>query len=629
MKLTRRNLLHSGAATLAAPLLSPLAATVPAVAQGASQGKVWRHGMSLFGDLKYPADFKHYDYVNPDAPKGGVARAIAYGTFDNFNIVVSGLKGNIASPVALVYDSLMTSSLDEASTRYGEIAEALSYPDDFTTATYRLRAEARWHDGKPVTADDVIFSFETLKKNSPMFIAYYSHVVKAEKTGEREVTFTFDGPGNRELPSIVGQLIVMPKHWWEGTDASGNRRNILNTTLEPPLGSGPYRIREFSAGRTVVLERVKDYWGAKLPAHVGMNNFDELRYEYFRDRDVAREAFKGDRVDWILDMSAKDWSTAYDFPAVREKRVIKEEFPVNNEGRMQGFTFNLRRPVFQDERLRRAFNYAFDFEEMNKQLFYGLYKRIGSYFDGLPDFMASGLPQGQELAILETVRDKVPAELFTRPYANPVGGTPENVRNNLREATRLLREAGFEVKDRKLVDRKGAPVAVEFLTYDPSSERYILFYKPNLERLGITVNVRTVDAAQYQNRVQNFDFDIITDLWPESMSPGNEQRDFWGSKAADQPGSRNSAGIKNPAIDAIIERVIFAKTRDELVAATKALDRVLLWNFYVVPHWNVNKRFYARWDRFSHAELPKYASGGLPTLWWWDEAKAAKTGGRS
>lgn len=625
MKLTRRNLLHSGAATLAAPLLPPLIAAAPARAQE----KVWRHGISLFGDLKYPADFKHYDYVNPNAPKGGVARTIAYGTFDNFNLVVSGLKGNIAGAVGLIYDSLMSSSLDEASTSYGEIAEAVSYPDDFTTATYRLRAEARWHDGKPVTADDVIFSFDTLKKNSPMFIAYYSHVVKAEKTGEREVTFTFDGPGNRELPSIVGQLIVMPKHWWEGTDANGNKRNILNTTLEPPLGSGPYKIKEFSAGRTVVLERVKDYWGAKVPTHVGINNFDELRYEYFRDRDVAREAFKGDRIDWILDMSAKDWSTAYDFPAVREKRVLKEEFPVNNEGRMQGFTFNLRRPLFQDVRLRRAFNYAFDFEEMNKQLFYGLYKRIGSYFDGLPDFMATGLPQGEELAILQTVRDKVPAELFTTPFANPVGGTPENVRNNLREATRLLREAGFEVKDRKLVDKAGNPVTVEFLTYDPSSERYILFYKPNLERLGITVNVRTVDAAQYQNRVQNFDFDIITDLWPESMSPGNEQRDFWGSAAADQPGSRNSAGIRNPAVDAVIERVIFAKNRDELVAATRALDRVLLWNFYVVPQWNVNKRFYARWDRFSHHELPKYASGGLPTLWWWDEAKAAKTGGRS
>lgn len=626
MKLTRRTLLHGGAATLAAPLLSSL----PAAAPVSAQDRAWRHGLSLFGDLKYPADFKHFDYVNPNAPKGGTARMIAYGTYDNFNAVVSGVKGNIFGGIASIYDSLMAPTYDESSTAYGEVMETVSYPDDFSTATFRLRPEARWHDGKPITAEDVIFSMEVWKTHSPSRRAYYSHVVKSEKTGEREVTFTFDGPGNRELPSIVGQLMILPKHWWEGTDANGNKRNIANTTLEPPLGSGAYKIRDFSAGRSVVLERVKDYWGAKLPVHVGLNNFDELRFEYFRDRDVAREAFKGDRVDWILDMSAKDWSTAYDFPAVREKRVIKEEFPVNNEGRMQGFAFNLRRPLFQDVRLRRAFNYAFDFEEMNKQLFYGRYKRIGSYFHGLSDLASSGVPQGQELAILETVRDKVPPELFTMPFTNPVGGTPENVRNNLREATRLLKEAGYDVKDRKLVDQKGNPVTVEFLTYEPSSERYILFYKPNLERLGVTVNVRTVDTTQYQNRVQNFDFDIITELWPQSTSPGNEQRGFFGSRAADQPGSDNTPGIKNPAIDAMIERVIFAKNRDELVAATKALDRVLLWNFYVIPHWTVGERWYARWDRFSHFEpLPKYASGGLPTLWWWDEAKAAKTGGRS
>jgi microcin C transport system substrate-binding protein len=297
---------------------------------------------------------------------------------------------------------------------------------------------------------------------------------------------------------------------------------------------------------------------------------------------------------------------------------------------MQGFVFNLRRPLFQDVRFRRAFNYAFDFEEMNRQLFYGLYKRIGSYFEGLSDLQASGLPQGEELAILETVRDKVPAEVFTTVYANPVGGSAENVRNNLREATRLLREAGFEVKDRKLVDKAGNPVTIEYLVSDPASERYVLFYKPNLERLGMTVSARTVDAAQYQNRMQNFDFDITTDLWGQSMSPGNEQRDFFGSKAADQQGSRNTAGIKNPAVDAIIERIIFAKSREELVAATKALDRVLLWNAYTVPQFTASKYFYARWDRFSHAEpLPQYGISGLPALWWWDAEKAAKTGGRS
>lgn len=627
MKLTRRHLLHGGTALAAAPFIPSIPFSSGAHAQDAAG---WRHGLSLFGELKYKPGFKHYDYVNPNAPKGGTARMISMGTFDNFNIVVSGVKGNLAPAAALIYDSLMASSLDEASTQYGELMEAVKHPDDFSSATYKLRAQARWHDGKPVTVDDVIFSLNAFKQHSPMYMAYYRHVVKAEKTGENEITFTFDAPGNRELPTIVGQLTILPKHWWEGTDAQGNKRNIANTTLEPPLGSGPYKIKEFAAGRTVTLERVKDYWGADLPVQIGQNNFDEMRFEFFRDREVAREAFKGDRVDWILDMSAKDWSTGYDIPAVRDKRIIREEFPVNNSGRMQGFVFNLRRPLFQDVKFRRAFNYAFDFEEMNKQLFYGLYQRIGSYFQGLEELQASGVPQGEELAILETVRDKVPAELFTTPYTNPVGGSPENVRNNLREATRLLREAGFEVKDRKLVDKAGNAVTVEFLSSDPASERYILFYKPNLERLGITVNVRTVDAAQYQHRMQNFDFDITTDLWGQSMSPGNEQRDFFGSVEADRPGSRNTAGIKNPAVDAIIERIIFAKSRAELVAATKALDRVLLWNAYTVPQFTASKYFYARWDRFSHAEpLPKYGISGLPTLWWWDAAKAAKTGGRS
>jgi microcin C transport system substrate-binding protein len=630
LKLTRRSLLHSTAATLAAPLLPALPFATGARAQGAASAqKTWHHGLSLFDDIKYPAGFTHFDYANPNAPKGGAARMIAIGTFDNFNIVIAGVKGNVASAASLIYDSLMTSSLDEASTQYGEVMEAVTFPDDISSATYRIRADGRWHDGKPITVDDVIFSFQVLKQHSPMFMAYYSHVVKAERAGEREVTFTFDGPGNRELPTIVGQLIILPKHWWEGTDPQGNKRDIRNTTLEPPLGSGPYKIKEFVAGRSVVLERVKDYWGAKLPVQVGHNNFDELRFEYFRDRDVAREAFKGDRVDWTVESSAKDWATAYDFPAVREKRVILEEFPLNNVGRMQGFVFNLRRPLFQDERLRRAFNYAYDFEEMNKQLFFGQYERIGSFFHGT-DLASSGLPQGDELAILETVRDKVPADLFTKPYTNPVGGSPDKVRENLREATRLLREAGFQIKDRRLVDPKGNPVSVEFLTQDPQTERYVLFYKPNLERLGIAVNVRTVDSIQYQNRTQNFDFDITVDLWAQSLSPGNEQRDFWGSKAADQTGSRNTAGIKNPAVDALIERVIFAKSRNELVAATHALDRVLLWNSYVVPLFSYSKVRYARWDRFSHADpLPKYGAGALPTLWWWDEAKAAKTGGRS
>ena len=379
---------------------------------------------------------------------------------------------------------------------------------------------------------------------------------------------------------------MLPKHWWEGTDAQGRKRDVTATTLEPPLGSGPYRIKDFVAGRTLVLERVKDYWAKDLPSSVGQDNFDELRYEFFRDDVVGRQAFKADQFDWYRERSAKEWSVAYDFDAVRDKRVIKEKFPVLSSGRMQGWAFNLRRPLFKDARLRRAFNYAFDFEEMNRILSTGEYHRDSSYFDGIPELMATGLPQGQELEILETVRDKVPPEVFTTPYKDPVNGNPEAVRNNLREAGRLLKEAGFEIRDRKLVDPAGQPVSVEILSSDEGNERIVLFYKPSLERLGITVNIRKVDNVQYQNRMRDFDFDITTAVWGQSLSPGNEQRDWFGSQAADRPGSRNVGGIKNPAVDTLIDRIIFAKNRAELEAACKAMDRVLLWNFYCVPQFN-------------------------------------------
>ena len=590
---------------------------------------VWRHALSLFGDIKYPADFKRFDYANPDAPKGGVARMISIGTFDNFNIAIAGVKGSIAPAAALIYETLMTRSQDEVATEYGLLAEAASHPDDFGWVTYRLRKEARWHDGKPVTPDDVIFSIGMLKKYSPMYGSYYRHVVKTEQAGERDIKFTFDSPGNRELPTIVGELLVLPKHYWEGADSEGRKRDISATTLEKPLGSGPYRIKEFVAGRSIKLERVKDYWGANLPARIGENNFDEMRFEFFRDNLVALEAFKADQADWIAENSAKQWATAYDFPAIAEKRVVREEFPINDSGRMQGFVLNLRRDQFKDARLRRAFNYAYDFEEMNKQLFYGQYKRINSYFEGT-DLASSGLPEGLELEMLQTVRDKVPADVFTTPYVNPVGGNPEAVRANLRESARLLKEAGFEVRERKLVDSAGRPVTVEILVQDPPAERIALFYKPSLERVGITTSIRIVDDAQYQNRLRSFDFDIIIDQWGQSLSPGNEQREFWGSQTADQPGSRNTIGIKNPAIDVLIDKVIFAKDRPTLVAATRALDRVLLWNFYVVPQFTYPFSRYARWDRFSHAEpLPKYGRSGLPSLWWYDADKAARIGKRS
>ena len=635
MKLSRRTLLRSGTAALALPLaatIDPLSTVAGLDGEAHAEAANWRHGLSLFGDLKYPAGFKHFDYVNPNAPKGGAVRQIAFGTFDNFNVVVSGVKGTVAAGIDLIYDTLMAPALDEVSTEYGLLAEAVSYPEDFSSVTYRLRAEAKWHDGKPVTSDDVIFSFDAFKKYHPQLSAYYRHVTKAEKSGERDIVFTFDGPGNRELPQIVGQLNVLPKHWWEGTDSSGRKRDVSATTLEPPLGAGAYRVKDFIAGRSIAFERVKDYWGKDLNVNIGRDNFDEQRFEYFRDSVVAIEAFKADHADWRTENSAKNWATSYsisEFPAVRDKRVVLEEFPIRSSGVMQAFVLNTRRDKFKDPRVRLAMNYAFDFEEMNKQIFFGQYKRIASYFSGT-ELAATGLPEGKELEILETVRDKVPPEVFTKPYTNPVGGSPENTRTNLREALRLLREAGYEVRNQKLINTKtGEPYSVEFLASDPNSERFFLFYKPSLERIGMSVMVRTVDDAQFTNRERSWDFDIITGVWGESLSPGNEQLGYWGSQAADQSGSRNLIGIKNPAIDELIKRVIFTKDRAELVAATKALDRVLLWNHYVVPQWTYPFQRTARWDRFGRPEkLPQYAASAFPFVWWWDAERAAKTGSR-
>jgi microcin C transport system substrate-binding protein len=599
----------------------------PEVARADDQ--IWRHGLSLFGELKYPQGFAHFDYVNPSAPKGGAVRLGVPGTFDNFNLVVAGVKGTIAAGITLIYDALMTPAQDEVSTEYGALAEAANHPSDFSSVTYRLRADAKWHDGKPVRPDDVIFSLDAFKENHPQYSAYYRHVVKAEQVGDHDVKFSFDAPGNRELPQIVGQLTVLPKHWWEGTDAAGKKRDVAVTTLEPPLGCGAYRVREFVPGRSIVLERVKDYWGRELGVNVGRNNFDEVRFEYYRDTTVALEAFKGDQVDWRAENSAKFWATAYDFPAVTSKRVLKEEFPSRNSGNMQAFVLNIRRDKFKDARVRLAFNFAFDFEEMNKQLFYGQYKRIASYFDGT-ELAAAGLPAGKELEILEAVRDKVPAEVFTTIYTNPVGGSPEALRGNLREALRLFKESGYEVRDGKMVDAKsGEQFRLEILVEDPTFERIALFYKPSLERLGIAPSVRTIDPTQYENRLRSWDYDVVIASWAESLSPGNEQREYWGSQAADMAGSRNLIGIRNPAIDVLIDKVIFAKDRAELVAATHALDRVLLWNHYVVPQWGYPFQRTARWDRFARPEkLPEYGAAAFPTIWWWDQERAMKTGSR-
>ncbi len=608
----------------------------------------WRHGLSLFGELKYPAGFKRFDYVNPNAPKGGAVRQIASGTYDNFNPVIAFVKGNAAAGVDLVFDTLMVSPLDEVSTEYGLIAEAVSHPDDFSWVKYRLRPEAKWHDGKPVTPEDVIFSLEAFKKHSPQHSAYYRHVTKAEKTGDHEVDLHLRfgrqprasadrRPAHRAAETLVGrnrQGRPQARHRDDHARAAARRRRLSHQGIRT-------RPLDYLRARQGLL-------GQGPQCEYRPRQFRRAQAEYFRDLTVALEAFKADQVDWRSENSAKNWATAYDFPAVRDKRVLLEEFPVRNLGVMQAFAFNTRREKFQDPRVRRAFNYAFDFEEMNKALFFGQYVRIDSYFKGTelawnwrpegeggdvtPDAQpasASGLPEGQELAILETVRDQVPPEVFTTPFKNPAGGA-NAMRTNLREALRLFKEAGWEVRDQKLVNAKtGEQMTVEILLSEPTFERVALFLKPTLERLGIAMTVRTVDDSQYENRLRSWDYDVVVASWGQSLSPGNEQRFYWGSQSADQSGSRNYVGIKNPAIDKLIDRIIFAKDRAELIAATRAMDRVLMWNHYVIPQWTYGKTRTARWDRFGRPEkLPPYGASAFPTIWWWDAERAAKVGAR-
>ena len=618
---TRRQVLMGGAALGVA---LGLGRTGAALADEAA-APAWRHATALTGTPKYPADFPHFDYVNPAAPKTGVVRLYDIGAFDSFNPILP--RGNVPSGIGLLFQTLMTSSLDEMniSAEYGLLAEAIQYPADFSWVRYRLRPEAKWQDGQPVTAEDVVWSFQKLTEINPTYKYYYSHVTKAEVVGEREVLFTFDQANNRELPQIVGQLLILPKHWWEGTDAKGNRRDINAGTLEPPLGSGPYRIKAFSAGQWISYARVPDYWAANLPVEIGQNNFDEIRYEVYRDGQIALEAFKGDRYDWRNENSAKNWATAYDIPAVKDGRIVLETFADRASGIMQAFVVNLRRPKFADARVRRALNLAFDFETLNRTTFFDQYKRIPSFFAGT-ELASTGLPEGRELEILETVRDKVPPEVFTTPYANPVNGDPEKIRANLREAVDLLQQAGWTFKGRTLVDAAGKPFTIEYLSADPSFERVALPLKQALGRIGIEMTVRTVDSSQYINLVRTFDFDMITTSWAQSLSPGNEQKEYWGSAAAENPASRNLAGIKDPGIDALIDRVIYAKDREDLVAATRALDRVLLANNFVIPQWFIDYDRTARWNRFGHPEkMPAFAIG-FPTIWWWDAELAARTG---
>jgi microcin C transport system substrate-binding protein len=561
---------------------------------------------------KYGENFSHFEYVNPNAPKGGGIRLGAVGTFDSFNTFIA--KGNVAGTGSV--ETLITSSADEPFTVYGLIAASFEWPNDRSWVIFNLRPEARWHDGAPVTADDVVWSFDTLMENgAPGYRYYYSAVESAETLGNHQVRFNFKEAGNRELPLIIGQLPVLPKHYWAD-------RDFTETTLDPPLGSGPYRIKEFEAGRYIVQERVPDYWGKNLAVNRGMNNLDTIRTDYYRDATSIRLALKAGDIDLRSENQSKAWAEDYNVEVVEKGFLKKEMVPHQMPTGMQGFVFNTRRDIFKDPQVREALGYAFDFEWSNRTLFNGQYTRTASYFSN-SDLASSGLPEGEELELLERYRGRVPERVFTDEFQPPVTDGSGRPRENLRTATALLEAAGWEVRDLKLVNVETmAPMVFEILLYSPAFERIVLPFTRNLEQLGIEASIRLVDQTQYINRFREKDFDMLVWTWGESETPGNEQRGYWGTDAADANGSRNLAGIKDPVVDELIELLVMSESRAQLNVRTRALDRVLLWGFYVIPQWHIRADRVLYWDKFSRPDSP-VRTGVMTGRWWYDETKAA------
>ena len=571
------------------------------------------HAMTMYDNepVKYQPGFPHFDYVNPDAPKGGSIRLGAVGTFDSFHGFIP--KGNAVGTGSV--ETLITSSADEPFTIYGLIAESFEWPEDRSWIIFNLRQQARWHDGMPITADDVVWSFDTLiEKGSPGYRYYYGPVKDAEKLGSHRVRFNFKEAGNRELPMIMGQLPVLPKHYWANRDFS-------ETTLEPPLGSGPYRIKEFEPGRYVIQERVVDYWGKDLAVNVGTNNFDEIRSDFYLDATSLRLALKSGDIDFRSENQSKAWAEDYNVDAVKEGLLNKEMVPHQNPTGMQGFVFNTRREIFKNPQVREALGYAFDFEWSNRTLFNGQYTRTGSFFSN-SDQASLGIPKDEELAILEHYRDQLPERVFTNEFILPTTDGTGRPRSNLRVAGRLLEKAGWKTRDLKLVNNEtGEPLKFEILLYSPAFERIVLPFISNLEQLGIDASIRLVDQTQYINRLRAKDFDMVVYTWGQSDTPGNEQRGYWGTNAADQNGSRNLAGIKDSVIDELIELLVLSDSREELNIRTRALDRVLLWGFYVIPQWHIRADRVLYWDKFSRPAKP-LRTGVMTGRWWHDEAKA-------
>lgn len=571
-----------------------------------------QHGLSMYGELKYPPEFQHFDYVNVDAPKGGTASQDAIGTFDSFNPFI--IKGAAADGIGMIYDSLLTRAQDEAFSLYGLLAESLEVADNRSWIIFNINPKARFSDGQPVTAEDVIYSFKLLREQgSPFYQSYYREISAIEALSERRVKFSFSASENRELPLIVGEVSILPKHYWE-------QRDFSQPSLDVPIGSGPYVIDSFDAGRTINYKRNPDYWAADLPVNRGRFNFDNLRYDYYKDGNVALEAFKGGEYDFRQETSSKQWATGYKGSVFDEGKIITRNIIHENPTGMQAFILNTRKPYFADSRVRQALAYAFDFEWTNKNIFYNAYTRTHSFFSN-SEMAATELPTADELKILEPVRDQVPPEVFTQIYKAPTTKGDGKTRGQLRSALRLLKSAGWALKDGHLLGPDGKQMTFEILLVQPAFERIVAPFSRNLERMGIKPTVRVIDASQYINRVRSFDFDIIVSGFGQSSSPGNEQREYWHSSTADQPGSRNMIGIKNPAIDYLVEQLIQAPNRKQLVLRTRALDRVLQWNHYVIPQYHINSYRVAYWDKFGYPAVhPKYSLGF--DTWWVKPDKA-------
>jgi microcin C transport system substrate-binding protein len=593
--------------------LVPLALACLAAAPCAAAEATPSHGLSVFGDLKYGPDFTHFDYVNPQAPKGGAVRRRWIGSYDTLNPYT--LKGLSAIGVSILFPSLMTPAADEADSLYGLLAASVEVPADRSWVAFNLRPEARWHDGSPITAADVVFSYEILiTKGHPRFRLLYRDFVGAVAPSPGRVRFDFKQAVNRDLPLLAATMPVFSKAYF-------GERDFAKTTLEPPLGGGPYSVAKVDPGRSITFERVKDYWGRDLPVNRGRHNFDIIRYDYYRDRNVALEAFFAGEYDFREEYTSKSWASQYDKPAVRDGRIVREVLPDDRPSGTQAFFLNLRRDKFKDRRVREALALAFDFAWTNKNIFYGAYERMGSVFENF-ELAAHAPPDAAELALLEPLKGQIPEEVFTTPYQAP--GTGSALRKNLRRASKLLNAAGWKVAEGVRANAAGEKLKVEFLTFAPTFERVINPYIRNLERIGVTAKLRIIDLAQYKRRLDDFDFDIVTVRHGIPLTPGVEQREFWGSIGAGTPGGLNFAGIADPAVDALIEEVIAARTRPELIAASRALDRVLMWNHYLIPQWYKGEHHIAYWNTFSRPALkPKYAPGYMDT-WWYDEGKAAQ-----